>query len=247
MSAGKAEELEALPGVSDKVDVLVSEWMGYALLFESMLDSVLACRDRWLRPGGAMLPDRATMHVAAGSEVATGLSFWDDVHGLKFPAIKEEIATSTRTQPHVAPVDSKALLSDSAVVKAFDLTTMAATDVDFHGEFELAVQCSGACHALVLWFDTAFSERFCAEMPLTLSTSPWAKQTHWVQTVFLLDAAIDVKSGERLRGRCSFANSGKHRSLDISFEVEHLLMDGGVGARATQAYVMEVSSMQKSD
>ena len=29
-----------------QVDVIVSEWMGYALLFESMLDSVLYARDR---------------------------------------------------------------------------------------------------------------------------------------------------------------------------------------------------------
>ena len=29
-----------------QVDVIVSEWMGYALLFESMLDSVLHARDR---------------------------------------------------------------------------------------------------------------------------------------------------------------------------------------------------------
>ena len=29
-----------------QVDVIVSEWMGYALLFESMLDTVLYARDR---------------------------------------------------------------------------------------------------------------------------------------------------------------------------------------------------------
>lgn len=46
---GKVEELATLPGGGDagqKVDVLVSEWMGYALLFECMLDSVLLARDR---------------------------------------------------------------------------------------------------------------------------------------------------------------------------------------------------------
>ena len=41
-----------------KVDVIISEWMGYALLYESMLDSVLHARDKWLVPGGVMLPDR---------------------------------------------------------------------------------------------------------------------------------------------------------------------------------------------
>lgn len=43
------------------IDVLLSEWMGYCLLYESMLSSVLFARDRWLKPGGAILPDTATM------------------------------------------------------------------------------------------------------------------------------------------------------------------------------------------
>ncbi len=33
-------------GMLMQVDVIVSEWMGYALLFESMLDTVLYARDR---------------------------------------------------------------------------------------------------------------------------------------------------------------------------------------------------------
>lgn len=39
-----------------QVDVLVSEWMGYALLFESMLDSVLVARDRSYPPLPPFLP-----------------------------------------------------------------------------------------------------------------------------------------------------------------------------------------------
>lgn len=66
-----------------QVDVLVSEWMGYALLFESMLDSVLHARDRWLRPGGAVLPDIAQLYVAAAGDGASGLDFWKDVYGFR--------------------------------------------------------------------------------------------------------------------------------------------------------------------
>ncbi len=43
-----------------------------------------------------------------------------------------------------------------------------------------------ACHSLVIWFDTVFSERFCLERPVTLDTSAEAPQTHWAQTVQLL-------------------------------------------------------------
>jgi protein arginine N-methyltransferase 1 len=48
----------------DKVDIIISEWMGYFLLYESMLDSVLYARDKYLVPGGLMFPDEATMYLA---------------------------------------------------------------------------------------------------------------------------------------------------------------------------------------
>jgi protein arginine N-methyltransferase 1 len=38
--------------------------MGYFLLRESMLDSVLLARDRWLKPGGALYPSHARMLLA---------------------------------------------------------------------------------------------------------------------------------------------------------------------------------------
>lgn len=46
---------------SCSIDVLLSEWMGYCLLYESMLSSVLFARDHWLKPGGAILPDTASI------------------------------------------------------------------------------------------------------------------------------------------------------------------------------------------
>lgn len=42
---GKIEEV-TLP--VEKVDIIISEWMGYCLFYESMLNSVLFARDKWL-------------------------------------------------------------------------------------------------------------------------------------------------------------------------------------------------------
>lgn len=39
--------------------------MGYILLRESMLDSVIRARNKWLNPGGCMFPSHATMYFAA--------------------------------------------------------------------------------------------------------------------------------------------------------------------------------------
>ena len=52
----------------EKVDIIISEWMGYCRFYESMLETVLYARDKWLARDGMLFPDRATLFVA-GIEV----------------------------------------------------------------------------------------------------------------------------------------------------------------------------------
>jgi len=47
MVHGKVEEV-TLPDDVEKVDIIVSEWMGYCLFYESMLNTVIYARDKWL-------------------------------------------------------------------------------------------------------------------------------------------------------------------------------------------------------
>merc|ERR1711988_1428923 len=63
----KIEEVE-LP---EKVDVIVSEWMGYFLLYETMLPSVIHARDKWLKPEGALFPDEANIFLAPFTDSET--------------------------------------------------------------------------------------------------------------------------------------------------------------------------------
>ena len=59
---GKLEEAE-LP--IQQFDIIISEWMGYFLLYESMLDTVLLARDKYLKPVGLMFPDNASLYICA--------------------------------------------------------------------------------------------------------------------------------------------------------------------------------------
>lgn len=74
-----------LPEDVTHVDVIISEWMGYALLYESMLDSVLKARDRFLKPeGGVMAPSQCRMMLGLceASEIfKERIGFWGDVYG----------------------------------------------------------------------------------------------------------------------------------------------------------------------
>lgn len=64
---------------------------GYFLIYEAMYTSVLLARDRWLAPNGVVLPDQATMFVAA-LEGVPGLDFWDDVYGVCVCAFASALA-----------------------------------------------------------------------------------------------------------------------------------------------------------
>lgn len=79
---GKMEEIE-LP--VEKVDIIISEWMGYFLLYESMLDTVLWARDKYLAPDGKMLPDRAVIKIATIEDEKyknSKIGFWKNVYGV---------------------------------------------------------------------------------------------------------------------------------------------------------------------
>ena len=56
---GKIEEIE-LP---EKVDVIISEPMGYMLFNERMLETYLHAK-KWLFPNGRMFPSRGDLHIA---------------------------------------------------------------------------------------------------------------------------------------------------------------------------------------
>ncbi|KAG4221567.1 hypothetical protein PC116_g29957, partial [Phytophthora cactorum] len=93
---GRIEDV-ALP--VDEVDIIVSEWMGYCLLFEAMLPSVLFARDRYLKPDGLLVPSHANIWLAPVSDpqyVADNITFWRDVYGFDMRAMQAGIYDEAR-------------------------------------------------------------------------------------------------------------------------------------------------------
>lgn len=210
---GKVEEID-LP--VQTVDIIVSEWMGYFLLYESMLDTVLFARDKWLIPNGIIFPDKAVMFLTAiedGSVRRDRFDYWDDVYGFDMTPIKE-IALS---EPVVDVVDGNALVTDAVSILQLDILTCKKEDLDFSVPFTLQAQRNDYIHGLVAYFECAFTQ---IHKPIGFSTSPLARYTHWKQTILYLEDAITVCSGEILSGRLSCKPNHKNRrDLDIGLEL----------------------------
>eukprot|EP00750_Incisomonas_marina_P006394 INCI14528.2.p1 GENE.INCI14528.2~~INCI14528.2.p1 ORF type:complete len:309 (+),score=51.76 INCI14528.2:107-1033(+) len=161
---GKIEEIE-LP--VKQVDIIISEWMGYFLLFESMLDSVVFARDKWLIPGGLLYPDKATMYLNAIEDADyrnDKIDFWDDVYGFDMSCIKK----MALLEPLVDKVFDEHRCSDEVALHHIDLNTVSVAELSFSAPFTLRFQRPDVCHALVSHFDVTFSA--CPGAP-TLSTS----------------------------------------------------------------------------
>lgn len=227
---GKVEEV-TLP--VEKVDIIISEWMGYFLLYESMLDTVIYARDKWLVPGGLIFPDKATLYVTAieDSEYKNQkINFWDKVYGFDMSYIKEMAIK----EPLVDCVESNMVISRECPILEIDITTVKKTDLNFSAPFELKATKNDYCHALVAYFDIEFSK---CHKPIYFSTGPKAKYTHWKQTVFYLHDVLSIKSDEVIKGNLSCKPNAKNpRDLDII--IDYTFDGSNMKSKATHNYLM---------
>ncbi|KAI0629795.1 S-adenosyl-L-methionine-dependent methyltransferase [Trametes polyzona] len=154
---GKVEDIK-LPDGYDHVDIIVSEWMGYALLYESMLDSVLNARDRFLRPEGVMAPSQCKMMFAlceAGELFKERIGFWSDIYGFDLSAM----AKGVYDEAVVDVVGPETVLSQPVVVKDLFLGNITQKQLDFSSPFTVisTAERRTKVHAFVLYFDTFFT------------------------------------------------------------------------------------------
>ncbi|EEB07655.2 type I protein arginine N-methyltransferase Rmt1 [Schizosaccharomyces japonicus yFS275] len=207
---GKMEDIQ-LPVA--KVDIIVSEWMGYFLLYESMLDTVLYARDRYLAEDGLLFPDHARILVAAieDSEYKEEkIGFWDDVYGFDFSPIKEDVWK----EPLVDTVEAHAVNTNTCTVLDIDLKTVKKEDLSFQSSFQLTATRNDFIHGFLAWFDIDFSA---CHKPVHFSTGPFTNYTHWKQTVFYTRKNLTIKAGETLSGTISCKPAERnHRDLDIN-------------------------------
>lgn len=191
---GLADRVQFIPGnireiklPVDSVDIIVSEWMGGLLLMEDMLPAVLYARDRWLKPGGILLPDRARLFLAPLGNVA-------GIDSKTFPTLRETISS----QMWVTQLDPSRFLAEPACILDLDLNSVQESNArSYRAAFRFAINETGVLNGFGLWFDVLFSE---SRPPVLLSTAPWLPPTHWGQAMWILPTDIDVDPGHDVSG-----------------------------------------------
>ena len=245
---GKIESLieeRALPLIEgETVDIIVSEWMGYALFFETMLPSVMVARDALMTPGtGTMYPNVAKIFIE-GANDNERLSYWDNVHGIDMTPMKQRMIDELTSEGLVEVVDAKKIITNRAEVTTFDLNTCKDEELDFEASFELTLsdnvsrEESGIqVHQLVVSFDIDFSVP--GTTAVSFSTGCQSEPTHWKQAVLWFDPLHNcptLAKNDVMRGRFRMKRNAKnHRAIDMAvlWEIGHY-SSGGTWERTTE-------------
>ena len=200
-------------------DVIISEWMGFYLLHESMLDAVVTARDRLLRPGGAVFPSTATIYacpVSLKEYCAQNFDFWQDICGFDFSAAASVMRQKCLRCPEVMSVPEKSLLAEPQQLLSIDLQYINADDVrNVTASLDFTMRRNDVMHGFALWFDVQFD----GSHPVTLDTSPSAATTHWQQTVILLPSALLVNRDSLVQCRVLLQQAENHRRYNITIEL----------------------------
>ena len=167
------------------VDIIVSEWMGYFLLRESMLDSVVRARDKFLKSTGLMFPSHCTMLVApvvdeeerktSCNEYAAAMSDWHDfeqttsqMYGVNMNILEKDFDREQKEyyllSSRWTELQPEAILAEPAVVKRLDMITCGIEDArgveDAAFDFDIrGDETAGPISGIAGWFTCDFCSR----------------------------------------------------------------------------------------
>lgn len=244
---GKIEEIN-LP--VEKVDFIVSEWMGYCLLFEAMLPSVIWARDRYLKLDGLMVPSHTVLHLAPFSDenfIADNIDFWRDVYGFDMTAMQEKICEDML----IRQMPAKAVAGPSFPFATLDLHRAKVEDLVFVRDFNVTLaEDTSSLDGWLIYFDTFFLTSRDTPLPdgaraetwsttsgstgNAFTTGPQGKATHWQSGVMVIErsksgAQQSLKKDTKIRGKITYRQAKENvRGLEVDLEWE---LEGEAEAR----------------
>ncbi len=177
--------------LDEKVDVLVSEWMGHCLFYEAMLEPLLAVRDRYLAKGGIMIPAEVSLHVGlvCDEDLLDDLSFLRDrPYEINF----SPIAHVPFQQTDLVTLDPESILEKTAHMGSLNMHTISRADTPRVFTGTVTPNKKTEIFALCGWFSSQLSPG------VIFGTGPNDMPTHWDQILFPLPEPLTVDPSREL-------------------------------------------------
>ncbi|MCZ6501277.1 MAG: class I SAM-dependent methyltransferase [Gammaproteobacteria bacterium] len=182
--SGRIEDID-LP---ESIDLIVSVMAGNFLLTENLLPALFHARDKYLKPGGTLIPHLGKMFIApveAEFLYHHHVGSWaSNILGIDYNAVRNYAVNDL----YHDQFDTAALnfLADPQILSALDFRT--AVSASCKQEINFETRQTGVCHGWIGWFDLNIGEEI-------LSTAPEAEKTHWSQVFLPLQTPVNLEKG----------------------------------------------------
>eukprot|EP00455_Lapot_gusevi_P038165 TRINITY_DN4275_c0_g2_i1.p1 TRINITY_DN4275_c0_g2~~TRINITY_DN4275_c0_g2_i1.p1 ORF type:complete len:215 (-),score=33.45 TRINITY_DN4275_c0_g2_i1:15-659(-) len=196
--------------------------MGYFLIYESMLQSVLFARDRWLKPNGLLFPSIARLYMTPfnwDEFYEDHFDYWSNVYGFDFSPMVALAKKAAFTQPTVESLNPENQIAEPALVKIIDCRTIQAQELE-NWQCDLTFQSMlmAPAHGILAFFEVEFPAAP-DQPPVILSTSVRDPPTHWAQTLFFFDEPVELGQDDMMYGSASVSiNPQNHRFIDVHLQ-----------------------------
>jgi precorrin-6B methylase 2 len=172
----------------EKVDVVISELIGHMAFEEGMVESLLDAKQRFLAPGGMIIPEKVRLQiclVSATELYQEAIDRWEPLMGLDFSVLREEAVKAC----YVTDFNDQNLLSETQTAFVADLSS----------GYWPSTKCKrilracrrGMVHGLGMWFEATLAPQ------VQLSSSPWSP-THWKQCFAPIPEPMELSTGDNV-------------------------------------------------
>jgi SAM-dependent methyltransferase len=203
----------------EPIDVLVTDLFGTCGLGRDGLRSIISTRDRFLKPGGSMLPASIDMMIAPVElpiVYEQDIQFWSQPsHGIDVSAVRQ-LAVNNR---YPVRVDAPSLLASPARLAHLDLARIA--DDHVQASVVATARRRGTLHGLCCWFAATLVDG------LEIGNEPGRSTTNYAQAFLPIDRPVDLEAQDSVRVRVTCC-----RGIEFRWQVE-VVRSGEAEPRAT--------------
>ncbi|MEB3245707.1 MAG: 50S ribosomal protein L11 methyltransferase [Vampirovibrionales bacterium] len=201
---GYGEQIEFIDGASNlikadrltpKPDLMIAEIIGNGILEENIIEFTLDARERFLKPGGKLLPYKLDIHVFAyrsptgsGGDKLLEIKALKDLYGFDFDLLGQVLESKSVLKLDRYASNINKTMTEPEMVHSLDFTTL--ESAVFTKKAQLMPLHDGEITGLCAYFTAWLDEE------TILTNSPWTPQTHWTHLMYTLTKPVTVKANE---------------------------------------------------
>lgn len=212
--------------LNEKVDVIISEWMGVALFHEGMFEIVARARDKYLKPNGKMYPSTGNLYFGLYSEKNKWNRKMSDYVKNKnkynlnleslYPEMIQEENSYYNENNLVVKHGTFSRISSNIISFKYNFKTLTEKYLEnFRLPLKFKIKKNTSISSLCIWFDVSFPRK------VILDTSAKKKVNHWKQSFVYFREPIKVNKGDTLEGNINWEHYPNKYSYRLNLNLEY--------------------------